>query len=123
MFVYCHSSTNLLQILELFKLYDFNLLCVKRCNWRIIIDLNSSPLLLVAIMEWQLPPTFLFRRAQPEPHQVPPWCWRRVVLVRSPSMQYVVVRQKLYVTDIEDHVQRKTQGGGLEDLGSMFLRI
>lgn len=51
---------------------------------------------------------FTLRRGEPQPHQVPSWCRRRIVLVRGTSMQNVHVRQKLDVADFEDHMQRKT---------------
>lgn len=55
-------------------------------NRRGIVDLDATPLLLLAIMERQLPATLLLGRAKPQPHQVPPGRWRRKVLVCSPRV-------------------------------------
>lgn len=81
------------------------LLSIFRRYRRCIVDLNTTPLLFLAVMEWQSPATFIFWCAQPQPHQVPPRCWRRVVLVRCPSMEDMVIGKELDVAYIQNHVQ------------------
>jgi hypothetical protein len=97
------------------------LLRVLWCNRRRVINLNPSPLLLPTIMEWQLPTTLVLRRAQPQSHQMPARCGWREVLVRSPRMQHVVIRQELDVANVENHVQCELEASVLEDLGGARL--
>ena len=47
--------------------------------------------------------------------------WRSVVLVGGTSVQNVFVAQELYVTNLEDHVQRQTYASVFEDLSSAEL--
>ena len=99
-----------------------HLLRIQRTNRRIIINLDPPPLLLPTIMKRQFPPPFLLRGAQPQPHEMPPRCRRRVVLVRRPRVQDVVVGQELDVADVEDHVEGQPLTGFLQDGGGFFLR-
>jgi hypothetical protein len=52
-----------------------------------------------------------------------PGRWRRVVPVRGPRMQDVRVGEELDIADLEDHVQRETVAGFLEDAEGFLLGV
>lgn len=83
----------------------FFLLGIVWRNGRCVIDLDTTPLLVLAVMEGQLPTTLILWCTQPQPHQMPARRWWREVLVRRPGVQNVVVRQELNVANVQDHVQ------------------
>lgn len=67
------------------------LLCIFRRHWWCIVDLNTTSLLLLAIVVWQFPAALIFWSAQPQPHQVSPRCRWCVILVRCSGMENVIV--------------------------------
>ena len=69
-----------------------------------IIHLDPTPLLLPTVLKRQPPPALPLRRCQPQPHQMPPRPWRRVVFISCPRVEDVVVAEKLDVPDFENHV-------------------
>lgn len=99
------------------------LLRIQRRHGRVVVNLDPSPLLLLAVVERQFPSALLLRRAQPQPHQVTPRRWRRKVLVRCAGMQDVVVGQELDVANVENHVQREALGRLFKDGGGALLGV
>lgn len=103
--------------------YIARLLRIQRCHRRVIVDLDAAPLLLLAVVERQLPPAFLLGRAQPQPHQVAPRRRRRIVLVRRAGVQDVVVGQELDVANVKDHVQREALARLFQDRSGVLLGV
>lgn len=99
----------------------YYLLGIIRSNRWCVVDLDATPLLVLAVVERQLPAALLLRCAQPQPHQVPTGRWRWVVLVCRPSMEDMVVGEELDITNIQDHVKSKAQAGLVEDASSANL--
>lgn len=75
------------------------LLGIVRSNRWCVVDLDAAPLLVLAVVEGQLPATLVLWCAQPQSHQVPAGRWWREVFVRCPGVKDVVVGQELDVTN------------------------
>lgn len=107
-----------------------HLLRIQRTIRRHIIDLNTSPLLNIAIMKRRPQPTLTLRHRQPKPEQMPPHPLaplliqtpRRPVLVRRASVQHVPVRQELNVSRLENHMQREARRRLVQNCESALLR-
>lgn len=100
--------------------YSFS---VKRSNRWVVIDLNTTALLVVAVLERQLPSTLTLRCGEPQTHQMASGQWRSVVLVGGSGVENVVVGQELDITNLENHVQRQPHAGVFEDLDSTLLLL
>lgn len=97
------------------------LLSVQGRNRRVVVDLDSTTLLVLIIGERQVPATFAVRRREPQSHEMSAGERRSVVLVRSSGVKDVCIGQELNVADLENHVQSKSLAGLLEDGGCMLL--
>ena len=94
---------------------------IQKRNRNLIIDLDTTPLLLITIPEGQLPATLTLRCRQPKTHKVAAGGRRRVIRVLSAGMQDVRIRQELNITNIEDHVQRQTHAGCFQHAQGFLL--
>ena len=72
-------------------------------------------------MERQLPPALTLRRRKPQPHQMPPGCRWRVVLVVSAGVEYVLVGEELDVAHFKDHMQGLLETRLLKYVGGLEL--
>lgn len=99
------------------------LLSVQRRHRCHLINLHPAPPPPIAIRKRQSPPALAFRRAQPQPHQMPPRpsALGGMIRVRRSRMKHVRVTQKLDVADVEHHVQLQAEAGPFEDLGGFEL--
>lgn len=96
---------------------------VVRSFRRGVVDLNSTTLLLVRIMERQAPATLVLGSAEPEAQEMAARRGRRVVLVGSASVQNMLIGKELDVANLKDHVQRQTQASIFENLDGFLLGI
>lgn len=96
---------------------------VKRSNRWVVINLNTTTLLVVAVLERQLPSTLTLRCGEPQTHQMASGHWRSVVLVGGSGVENVVVGKELDITDLKNHVQRQPHAGVFEDLNSALLLL
>lgn len=99
------------------------LLGIQKSNRSLIINLNSTSLLLIAIPEGQLPATLILRRCQPKTHKVATGGRGCMIRVRSAGVQNVRIRQELNITDIKDHVQRQANTGFFQHAQGFLLCV
>lgn len=99
------------------------LLGIQKSNRSLVINLNSTSLLLITIPERQLPATLILRRRQPKTHKVATGGRGCMIRVCGAGMQNVRIRQELNITDIEDHVQRQAHTGFFQHAQGFLLCV
>ena len=111
--------------------WNTTLFCIQRRYRPSIVDLHTTPLLLLTVLERQSPASLTLRYRQPQSHQMPPLPLlphlietpRRVIRIGRPRMKDMAITQQLHVARFQNHMQRQLRARLLPHLQRMFLLL